>query len=124
MVHGVGGMKVFVETRRYLLRIRVSTSKGTLKSHQLVCYGLDSIADVHRHMLAKKLQEFFPDVPLCELARPREIHLLISHKEGRLAPQKVRTVGDLVLWDRPLGKTVAGSHPELFEEVTCISPHV
>lgn len=58
------------------------------------------------------------DIPLIELQRPREIHLLISHKEGQLAPQKVCTVGDLVLWDGPLGQTVAGSHPELLEQAT------
>lgn len=50
--------------------------------------------------------------------RPKEIQLLISHKEGRLVPQKIRAVGDLVLWDGPLGKTVAGTHPDLFEEAT------
>lgn len=122
VVHGVGGMKVFVKTKRYLLKIRVSTLRGTLRSHQLVCYGLDSIADIQRHVSAKKLQEFFPDIPLSDLARPREIHLLVSHKEGQLAPQKIRTVGDLVLWDGPMGKTVAGTHPELFEAVT-VSAH-
>lgn len=26
-------------------------------------------------------------------------------------------MGDLVLWEGPLGKTVAGAHPDLFEEV-------
>ncbi|RXN30024.1 gag-pol fusion poly [Labeo rohita] len=62
-------------------------------------------------------------VPLSELVRPREIHLLISHKEGQLVPQRVRIVGDLVLWDGPLGKTVAGSHPELFEEIA-VSAHI
>lgn len=122
VVHGVGGMKVFVKTKRYLLKIRINTPRGTLKSHQLVCYGLDSIADIHRHVSAKKLQEFFPDIPLSDLARPRAIQLLVSHKEGQLAPQKIRTVGDLVLWDGPMGKTVAGSHPGLFEEVT-VSAH-
>ncbi|KAJ8260443.1 hypothetical protein GJAV_G00182210 [Gymnothorax javanicus] len=126
-VHGVGGMKIYVKTKRYLLKIRVNTSRGTLKSHQLICYGLDSIADIHRHVSAKKLKkrakkEFFPDVPLSDLVRPREIQLLVSHKEGQLAPQKIRTVGDLVLWDGPMGKTVAGTHPELFEEVT-VSAH-
>lgn len=75
-------MKVSVETKRYLLKIRVSTSSGTLNSHQLVCYGLDSIAEIHRHVTAKKLQRIFPDVPLHELVRPKEIQLLISHKEG------------------------------------------
>lgn len=100
IVHGVGGgMKVHVETRRYLLKIRVKTPKGTLKSYQLVCYGLDSIADVHKHVTPQQLQKFFPDVPLEELVRPKEIHLLISHREGQLAPQRIRTVGDLILWD-------------------------
>lgn len=118
VVHGVGGMKAFVKTKRYLLKIPVNTLRGTLRSHQLVRYGLDSIADIQRHVSAKKLQEFFPDIPLSDLARPREIHLLVSHKEGQLAPQKIRAVGDLVLWDGPMGKTVAGTHPELFEAVT------
>ncbi|KAJ8278530.1 hypothetical protein GJAV_G00088610 [Gymnothorax javanicus] len=122
VVHGVGGMKIYVKTKRYLLKIHVNTSRGSLKSHQLICYGLDSIADIHRHVSAKKLQEFFPDVPLSDLVRLREIQLLVSHKEGQLAPQKIRTVGDLVLWDGPMGKTVAGTHPELFEEVT-VSAH-
>lgn len=118
IVHGVGGMQVTVKTKRYLLKIRVATPKGTLKSHQLICYGLDKIAEVNRHVSPMKLQKIFPDVPLQELARPTQIKLLISHKEGRLVPQKVRSVGDLVLWDGPLGKTVGGSHPEFHEEIT------
>ncbi|KAK7944841.1 hypothetical protein WMY93_000569 [Mugilogobius chulae] len=118
VVHGVGGMKASVATKRYLLKIRVSTPRGTLKSHQLICYGLDRIAEVHRHVPAHKLQKIFPDVALKDLVRPKEIHLLISHKEGQLVPQKVRSIGDLVLWDGPLGKTVGGTHPDLFEEVT------
>ncbi|KAI7792395.1 gag-pol fusion polyprotein [Triplophysa rosa] len=109
VVHGVRGMKVFVKTKRYLLKILVRMSTSTIKSHQLVT--------------ANKLQKFFPDVPLDELARPREIHLLISHKEGQLAPQKICSVGDLVLWDGPLGKTVAGTHPDLFEEIA-VSAHM
>lgn len=123
VVHGVGGMKVQVETKRYLLKIPVKTPKDTLKPHQLVCYGLDSIADVHKHVTPKQLQKFFPDVLLDELVRPKEINLLISHREGQLAPQRIKAVGDLVLWDGPLGKTVGGMHPELFEELT-VSPHV
>lgn len=113
VVHGVGGMKIKVKTRRYLLKIRVSTSRGTLRAHQVVCYGLDNIADVHKSVTPGQLQSFFPDVPLDELVRPQEIELLISHREGQLAPQRIKVVGDLVLWDGPLGKTVAGTHPEL-----------
>lgn len=106
-----------VETKRYLLKIWVTTAKGTLRSHQLVCYGLDSIAEVNRHIPPKTLQKIFPDVALHELVRPTKIKLLISHKEGQLVPQKVRSVGNLVLWDGPLGKTVGGSHPDLMEDV-------
>lgn len=89
IVHGVGGMQVTVKMKRYLLKIWVNTPKGTLRSHQLVCYGLDSIAEVHRHVSPKKLQKFFPDVHLQELVRPSQIKLLISHKEGQLVPQKI-----------------------------------
>ncbi|XP_070408825.1 uncharacterized protein [Nothobranchius furzeri] len=121
VVHGVGGMKVSVATKRYLLKVRVSTSRGTLKPHQLICYGLDTIAEVHKHVPPHKLKKIFPDVTLQDLIRPREIQLLISHKEGRLVPQKVRSIGDLVLWDGPLGKTVGGTHPDLFEEVTLMA---
>lgn len=123
VVHGVGGMKIHVETKRYLLKLRVKTPKSTPKMHQLVCYGLDSIADVHKPVTPEQLQKFFPDIPLDELARPREIHLLIGHREGQLAPQRIRVIGDLVLWDGPLGKTVGGTHPELFEELT-LSAHM
>ena len=118
VVHGVGGMKVLVKTKRYLQKSRINTPRGTLKSHQLICYGLDNIADIHRHVSAKELQEFFPEIPLSDLARPREIQLLVSHKEGQLAPQKISTVGDLALWDGPMGKRVASSHSELLEVVT------
>ena len=123
VVHGVGGMEVCVETKRYLLKIRVKTPKGTLRAHQLVCFGLDSIAEIHKHVTPKQLKRFFPDVPLDELRRPKEISLLISHKEGQLAPQRSRAVGDHVLWDGPLGRTVGGTHPELFEELT-VSAHM
>lgn len=81
----------------------------------MICYGLDNIADIHKHVSPKQLKKFFPDVPLADFVRPKEINLLISHREGQFAPQKVKTVGDLVLWDGPLGKGVGGTHPDLFE---------
>ncbi|XP_060777192.1 uncharacterized protein LOC132886504 [Neoarius graeffei] len=87
VVHGVGGMKVHVQTKRYLLKIRVKTSKGSLQSHQLVCYGLDNIADIQCGVTAEQLHRLFPDVLIRELTRPKEIDLLISHREGKLAPQ-------------------------------------
>lgn len=88
MVHCVGGMKVYIKTKRYLLKICINTSRGTLKSHQLVCYGLDSIADIHRNMSAKKMEAIFPDVPLSDLVRPREIQLLWGCRCGNSQPRK------------------------------------
>nr|XP_043874409.1 uncharacterized protein LOC122764147 isoform X1 [Solea senegalensis] len=117
VVHGVGGMTMKVNTRRYLLKVRVKTPKGTERAHEMVCYGLDEIARVHQVIEPEKLKKFFPEVKLKELERPEEVELLISHREGRLAPQRVKIIGDLVLWESPLGKTVAGAHPDLFEEV-------
>lgn len=117
VVHGVGGMTMKVNTLRYLLKVRVKTPKGTERAHEMVCYGLDEIARVHQVIEPEKLKKFFPEVKLTELERPEEVELLISHREGRLAPQRVKIMGDLVLWEGPLGKTVGGAHPDLFEEV-------
>lgn len=50
-------MDVSVATKSYLLKIRISTLRGTLKAHQLICYGLDEIAEVHRHVPAEKALE-------------------------------------------------------------------
>lgn len=117
VVHGVGGMAMKVRTRRYLLRVRVKTPIGTERAHELICYGLNEIANIHRVIKPEQLKKFFPEVNLGDLSRPESIELLISHREGRLAPQRVKVIGDLVLWEGPLGKTVGGAHPDLFEEV-------
>lgn len=117
VVHGVGGMAMKVKTRRYLLRVRVKMPRGTERAHELVCYGLNEIANIHRVIKPEQLKKFFPEVSLGDLRRPESIELLISHREGRLAPQRVKVIGDLVLWESPLGKIVGGAHPDLFEEV-------
>lgn len=64
----------------------------------------------------ERLKGFFPEVDLAELRRPEKIEQLLSHHEGKLALQRVQ-IGDLVLWDSPLGKMVGGAHPDLFEAV-------
>lgn len=76
---------------------------------------------MHKIFKPKHLQRFFPEVKLEELKRPKETELLIRHREGRLAPQRVKVVGDIVLWDSPLEKLVGGAHPDLFEG-SCMSP--
>ena len=115
IVQGVGGMEKTVSTKRYTLRLRIKTPKGTVAEHKLLCYGLESIAQVNQAVTPEQLLKFFPDVKANDLVRPEKIDLLISHREGRLVPQPVKVEGDLVLWDGPLGKTVGGTHPELFE---------
>ncbi len=60
VVHGVGGMVMKVKTKRYLLKVRVKTPRGTEKAHELICYGLDEIAKVHRVIKAQQLMKFFP----------------------------------------------------------------
>ena len=117
VVHGVGGMTMRVKTKRYLLKVRVKTLKGTERAHKLVCYGLDEIAKVHQDIKPEKLHTFFPEVKMEELKRPKEVELLISHREGRLAPQRIKIIEDLVLWEGPLGKTIGGAHPDLVEDV-------
>lgn len=117
IVQGVGGMEKTVATIRYTLRLRVKTPKGTVAEHKLICYGLDSIAQVNQAVTPQQLLKFFPDVTANDLVRPEKIDLLISHREGRLVPQPIKVEGDLVLWDGPLGKTVGGTHPDLFEVV-------
>lgn len=116
VVHGVGKMAIHVRTKRYLLRIRVRTPVGTERAHQLVCYGLEEIARVHMSVSPERLKRFFPEVDLAKLRRPEKIELLLSHREGKLAPQRVKIVGDLVLWDSPLGKMVGGAHPDCLRQ--------
>lgn len=117
IVQGVGGMEKTVTTKRYTLRLRVKTQRGTVAEHKLLCYGLESIAKVNQTVTPQQLLKFFPDASINDLVRPEKIELLIGHREGRLVPQPVKVVEDLVLWDGPLGVTVGGAHPDLFEQV-------
>lgn len=112
VVHGIGGMEKTV-TKRYSLWLKLKTLKGKVSEHKILCYGLENSAEVTQAVSPKQLQ----NVSSNELVRPTKIDLLISLQEGRLVPQPTKIVGYLVLWGRPLGKTVGGTHPNLFEAV-------
>lgn len=56
VVHGVGGMAMKVKTKRYLLKVKVKTPRGMEKAHELICYGLDEIAKVHRVIKPQQLK--------------------------------------------------------------------
>lgn len=101
VVHGVRDMALKVKTKRYLLKVRVKTPRGTERAHELICYGLDEIARVQSSNYNNS-RSFFPDTSLEDLHRPERVELLIS-REGRLAPQRVKVVADLILWESPLG---------------------
>ena len=118
VVHGVGGMVTKVETKKYSVGLKVEMKKGALHTYNLICYGLDEIAKVGYTVDSERLEGFFPDeVQPGDLRRPRKVEMLISAREGRLAPKWMGRCGDLVLWDGPLGKTVSGAHPDLVEDV-------
>lgn len=78
VVYGVGTMKLKVDTKRYLLTIKVWTSRGTLKHHEMKCYGMEDIAKVDQVVRLERLEQFFPEVKPGELAHPEGIDLLIS----------------------------------------------
>ncbi|XP_058479801.1 uncharacterized protein LOC131455935 isoform X2 [Solea solea] len=109
-LHGVNTFKEIVPTKRYLLTIRVGTSRGTMRLHRMACYGLDTIAKVGQVVTSEGLEQFFPGVEPGELARPESIDLLVSARESPLYPDKLQRVGALVLWDGPLGKTTQLPH--------------
>lgn len=48
IVQGVGGMEKTITTKKYTLRLRVKTPKGTIVEHKLLCYGLEDVAKVNQ----------------------------------------------------------------------------
>lgn len=84
-----------------------------MAEYKILCYGLENSAEVTQAVSPKQLQ----NVSRNELVRPTKIDLLICLWEGHLVPQPTKIVGYLVLWGRPLGKTVGGTHPNLFEAI-------
>ncbi|KAG7485761.1 hypothetical protein JOB18_017835 [Solea senegalensis] len=115
-LHGVKTFKEIIQTKRYLVTIKVWTPQRTLRLRQLNCYGLDTIARVGHVVTSEHLEKFFSGVEPGELTRPESIDLLIGAGESPLAPNKLQEIGNLVLWDGPLGKTVSGRHPRLVEK--------
>lgn len=76
-----------VPIKRYSLRVRIKTTKGIIKENKLLCYVLESIAEVSHPVTPQQLLRIFTDVPAEELVRLETIDLLISHRKGHLVPQ-------------------------------------
>lgn len=117
IVHGIGRMKTVI-TKRYSLRLKVKTPKIKWQNTKFFVMGWGTLQRGLKQFSPKQLQKFFPNVFSDELIHPTKIGLLIRQgREGCLVPQPTKVVGDLVLWDGPLGKTIGGTHPDIFEAV-------
>lgn len=57
VVYGVGGIATSVNSLRYHLRVRVIMPQGTEKAYQLICYGLDEIAQVRTSVRPEQIQK-------------------------------------------------------------------
>lgn len=86
VMYSVGTMKRKVDTKRYLVTIKVWTSRGSLKFHKMICYGMDDMANVDRVLRPEWLEQVFHEARPGELACPEKIYPLISTGEGQLAP--------------------------------------
>ena len=116
-VCGVGRMEQKVYTKLYTLRLRKRAPHGPPRVHELKCYGLDEIAEVHEVPTAESLKKIFPLVPIEELIRPQRVDLLLGMCDASVMPQITMMVGNMVLMEGPLGKVVGGSHPSILERI-------
>lgn len=117
VMSGIGGLQTMKTAFRYLLMLE-NREHGEMEGpHRLHCYGLDKINRVIHPVRPEQLRRFFPHIRKRELAHPGNIDLWISIRKGQLVPHIVQHVGDLALWDGPLGKTVVGTHLNLFEKL-------
>ena len=83
---------------------------------KLVVYGIDQIACISKPVDVGRLTKIFPDYSVKQLYHPSKCDILLLQANASLMSSKRITVGDLVLWDGPLGVVVSGSHHSLEEE--------
>ena len=111
LVEGIGGVTDRVET--WLFKVPIKDKYGA--EHVLDCYGLPVIASAaeppdeerYRNLCSKF------DIDSSQVRRPRQIDLLISMRAVLLLPQPKACVGNMVLFDGPLGQVLGGSSPDL-----------
>lgn len=96
VVYGIIKIKVKVNTKTYLVTIKVQTSRGTLRFHELI-YGMKDTDKVGHVMTSEQLEQFFPE------AKPGE------------------WVGKA--WETPFGKWLKKASPQNDRETGCCETH-
>ena len=111
VVEGMGGKETFYETKLYTVPIY---DKYGVR-HELPCYGMETISSVApppETRSYKNLCKKFGIKPH-EVKRPKSIDILISMRQNHLHPEKVKTVGEMFLYDGRMGKVFGGKDPKL-----------
>ena len=111
LVEGIRGETSKLETKLYKVPIR--DRHGVV--HVLDCYGLPVIASAADSPEEKPYKDlcFKFGIKSSQVRRPRQIDLLISMRAALLLPQAVKNVGNMVLFDGPLGQVLGGFDPDL-----------
>ena len=113
VINGIAGIRTEIESMKYVCGLK--TKLGTIP---IVMYGIDNIACVDNSVETEKLVKLFSDFSAKRLERPLECDVLLSQAKASLMPSKKCAVGNLVLWDGPMGIVVSGSHQNLKEAST------
>ena len=103
-IEGIGGKITYVNSKLYTVPVLIG---GRMKD--IECYGLEVILATKTPTKAsyKKMCEKFKVNPE-DVKRPQKLDLLISMWCNNLHPHKLRNVGQMTLYDGPLGKVFGG----------------
>ena len=113
IISEIAGIKTQIETTRYTCSLK--TRFGIIT---IVMYGIDNIASVSNAAGTGKLVNLFPEFSLKQLERPDTCDILLSQANASLMPSKRSSVGNVVLWDGPIGTVVSGSYKGITESST------
>lgn len=88
--------------RLVIMRLMEVNAKAGQKIGTLLDLTSDTNYSTHKtadklRLQSEKIQKLFPEVKLKELERPKDVGLLIRHREQRLDPQRVKVVGENVI---------------------------
>ena len=109
-VSGIRASEFQIESKIYQVPIVIQGQR-----YEFPCYGLDVICSVadppERESYAKLCKSF--EVNPKQVARPRSIDVLISMRQNVYHPIPVKTIGNMILYDGPLGKVFGGIDDDL-----------
>ena len=110
LIEGMGGKESRLMTKLYKVPIMVNGSVQIIP-----CYGIDTItSDVSPPEPGSynKLCQMF-NIKTRNVRRPTSIDLLLSMRQNYLHPTPIKTIGNMRLYDGPLGMVLGGSNKNL-----------